>query len=104
MDGLTAGGASALTGGSLSGSATGISGATSLSSQQSAPLAVDALPAVLKDWIIPSADVQVLQRPGWPGEPWVLGEGARCAWVWAHACGGLCQPSVERVPPLLSAT
>ena len=55
-------------------------GSTSLGRAEGAPLGADALPTALQSWLIPAGDIQVLERPGRPGEKWVLGEGARCAY------------------------
>ncbi len=67
-------------GGSLSGGTVGSAGDTQLSGTRAerAPLDADALPAALQEWLIPAADIRVLERPGHYGEKWVLGEGARC--------------------------
>lgn len=88
-EGYTVGGASAYTGGSLSGSTGASGGTTSLSGgrEEGGALGPDALPASLIDWLIPAEDIQILERPGRPGEDWVLGEGARCG---AHAACALC--------------
>lgn len=81
IDGFLAGGGTpAATHGGLSAGAA--SCATSLSSgrgEAAAALAVEGLPAVLREWLIHTEDIHILDRPGRPGERWMLGEGARCA-------------------------
>ena len=80
IEGLTTGGASGFSAGSLTGGTGASGGATSASCarEEGSALGADALPASLQDWLIPADDIQILERPGRPGEDWVLGEGARC--------------------------